>query len=431
MRAELKVFGAALAGLLLVGPTLGAAAPANAPAAANQGFSVDRLKRLDAWTAGHVDAGRLVGASTLIVRNNQTVKYSSFGVADRVSNAPIKQDTIFRIYSQTKPIVGVAMMMLFEEGKWRLDDPVTKYIPEFKDLKVLTGMDDKGQPITVAMKRPPTMREIMTHTAGFGYGLAPDDPVGGLYRASGLLASTSMDDFIGKMAKLPLANQPGERWRYSVAVDIQGALIERLSGQSLPDFLQSRLFGPLKMVDTGFAVPANKVSRLAGIYYFDPRTGKAAEAAGPQVQDFTKPPSFPSGGGGLVSTTHDYGRFAQMILNKGELDGAQILAPATIDLMSTNHLPDGMGIAGDGTTAAASPGIGFGLGFAVVTDPAKAGTLVGAGTLAWGGAAATWFWIDPKNQIYFLGMVQLFGRPEGMNLNESTRTLTYGALLEP
>lgn len=436
MRNITLVLTIAIAGFAFGLPSLAApvavkARTYTASPSAKEGFSTDRLQRLDAWTAKQVAKDHFVGASVTISRHGKPVHFGAFGVQDRTSKAPITGNTLFRIYSQTKPIIGVAMMTLYEEGKWRLDDPITKFIPEFKDLKVLSGMDEKGQPITVATTRVATMRDLMTHMAGFGYGLSPDDPVGGLYRASGLLGAESSQAFIDTLAKLPLANQPGERWRYSVAVDVQGVVIERISGQTLANFLNARIFAPLRMNDTAFFVAPEKISRLAGLYYFDPRTGASLDAVGPQVQDFTKPRGFSSGGGGLVSTSHDYGRFAQMILNKGALDGARILAPGTVALMSANHLPAGFGIGNDGTAAASSPGIGFGLGFGVVIDPVKAGTLLGEGTLSWGGAAGTWFWIDPKNDLYFLGMIQSFLRPEGLNIADTTRALTYGALVTP
>jgi len=343
------------------------------------------------------------------------------------------KDTIFRIYSQTKPVTGVAMMILFEEGRWRLDDPVTKFVPELANLRVYKGQNPDGTFITEPAARPPTMREIMSHTGGFAYGLRTDQPVEKAYRDSGLLGSKTQAEFLTALAKLPLASQPGTEWRYSVSVDIQGLIVERLSGMSLADFMKSRIFDPLKMTDTGFWVPAAKSDRLAALYMIDPKARKLVPADSFMVLDVSKPPTIASGGGGLVSTTADYARFVQMLLNGGELDGARILAPGTIELMASNHLTDIVMAAPD---AAFSPakGMGFGLDFAVVTDPARAGTLRGKGTYSWGGAAGTWFWIDPKNDLFMLGMIHILGKdadPALAHIDDNAATLVYQALVDP
>ena len=420
-------------------PGVSAAAPpvALSPAASPEsvGFDSERLKRLDDFMAQVVSDGRVAGMTTLLARHGRLVEFRSYGQASLATGEPMNRNAIFRIYSMSKPITGVAMMILFEEGKWRLDDPVTRYVPEFKDLKVMTGVDAAGKITVEDMKRPPTMRELMSHTAGFGYGLGDTNPVDKLYREKHVLGSHGLKEMIDRTAEIPLKFQPGTSWEYSSAVDIQGYIVEKLSGESLGQFEQEHIFGPLKMKDTAFSVPPDKVGRLAAVYYGDKLTGKIAEAKalfGSGVQDFTKAPNMESGGGGLVSTTTDYARFSQMILNKGELDGARILSPASVALMGTNVIPQNVLVSSNGTTAARfNEAVGFGLDFMVVKDPLKAGHLEGAGTMSWGGAAGTWFWIDPTDDIVFVGMIQRFGGTGGDDLGGQARTLTYQALTHP
>jgi CubicO group peptidase (beta-lactamase class C family) len=401
------------------------------------GFDSARLKTLDAYMADVVAKGRVAGMTTLLARHGKVVEFNTYGKASLATGAPMTKDEIFRVYSMTKPITGAAMMILFEQGKWRLDDPVTRYVPEFKNLRVMTGVGPDGKTIlTEEMKRPPTMREIMSHTAGFGYGLADVHPVDKLYRERKVLSSSSLKEMIDRTATIPLMYQPGTNWSYSSAVDIQGYIIEKLSGMSLGDFMQKYLFEPLKMTDTAFYVHAGKEGRLAANYVGDSKTGKIEEAKdlfgmGP-MPDYTKPPAMESGGGGLVSTTTDYARFCQMILNKGELDGVRILSPAAVELMDTNVIPKSVLVSSNGTTVARfNEAVGFGLDFMVVNDPRKAGSMVGKDTMSWGGAAGTWFWIDPTNDVVFVGMIQRMGGTGGDDLGEAARTLTYQALTHP
>jgi len=399
------------------------------------GFDSTRLKTLDAAMTKVVADGRVAGMTTLLVRHGKLVAFNTYGKADLAAGAPMSRDEIFRIYSMTKPITGVAMMILFEEGKWRLDDPVTRFIPEFKNLKVMTGVDDKGNILTVPVERPPTMRELMSHTAGFGYGLGDKHPVDKLFRDRKVLRSESLQDLANKVADIPLMFQPGTNWSYSVAVDLQGLIVERISGQKFGDFLAQRIFKPLKMTDTAFYTGPDKANRLAALYATDPKTRKmvvATDIVGNSPPDYTRPPRVESGGGGLLSTTADYGRFAQMILNKGELDGVRILAPATIELMDTNVIPDKVLVNSNGTSGARfNEAVGFGLDFMVVSDPRKAGILEGKNTMSWGGLAGTWFWIDPTNDLYFVGMIQRLGGTGGDDLGGEARTLTYQALTHP
>jgi len=398
------------------------------------GFDSQRLKRLDDYMAGVVAQGRVAGMTTLLARHGKVVEFNTYGKASIEAGTPMNKDAIFRIYSMTKPLTGVGMMILFEQGKWRLDDPVTRYVPEFKTLRVMTGVAPDGRLLTEDAKRPPTMREIMSHTAGFGYGLGDVHPVDKLYREKKVLASNGLHQMIERTAEIPLMFQPGTNWSYSNAVDIQGYIIEKLSGMSLGEFLDKNVFKPLKMNDTAFYVSADKAARLAAVYIGD-KTGKIAEAKelfGNPMPDYTKPPAMESGGGGLTSTTTDYARFCQMILNKGELDGVRILAPATIELMDTNVIPHDVLVSSNGTSVARfNEAVGFGLDFMVVNDPRAAGTLEGKNTMSWGGAAGTWFWIDPTNDIMFVGMIQRMGGTGGDDLGGQARTLTYQALLHP
>src|SRR5262245_17010329 len=303
------------------------------------GFDAQRLAKLDAYMAKAVADGRVSGMITLLARHGQVVSEKIYGARRLDGNVPMTRDTIFRLYSMSKPITGVAMMILFEEGKWRLDDPVTRYVPEFKELKVFTGSDAAGQMTVEPMKRPPTMREIMSHSAGFGYGLADRHPVDKMYREKNVLAANGLADMIKRTAEIPLMFQPGTRWSYSSAVDIQGYIVEKLSGQRFGEFLQQRIFTPLKMTDTAFYVPKDKATRLSAVYAGNPKTGKIEEVKdlfGSPMPTYLEPPSMESGGGGLVGTLGDYARFAQMIANKGELDGARLLSPASVEMMGTN-----------------------------------------------------------------------------------------------
>jgi CubicO group peptidase (beta-lactamase class C family) len=421
-----------------------AAAPARATTAAALshasspdalGFDASRLARLDAYMAKAVADGRVAGMITLLARHGQVIAEKTYGVKSLATSAPMTRDTIFRLYSMSKPITGVAMMLLFEEGKWRLDDPITRFVPEFKNLKVMSGSDAAGGMTLEDMKRPPTMRQLMSHTAGFGYGLGDRHPVDKLYRSKGVLSANGLADMIHRTAEIPLMYQPGTQWSYSSAVDIQGYIVETISGQKFGDFLEQRIFKPLKMTDTAFYVPPDKSGRLAAVYIGNPKTGKIEEAKelfGSRMPTYLEPPSMESGGGGLVGTISDYARFAQMIANKGELDGVRLLSPASVEMMGTNMLPKEVLARGDGLPGQRfDDAVGFGLDFQVVTDPRVAGTLEGKGSMSWGGAAGTWFWVDPTNDVIFVGMIQRMGDTGGEPLGAMARTLTYQALTHP
>ena len=371
------------------------------------GLSREGLERVDAVLEELIAADELAGALTMVVRHGRTAHVNPMGKKDLATGAPLAADTIFRIYSMTKPVTAAAMMALYDEGRWRPQDPISKHLPELADLKVLASLDAGGKPVLAAPDHAPTMRELMTHTAGFSYGFMPE-PVDDFYRAAHIWTQGSLDAFVRTVAALPLAYQPGTQWRYSIAMDIQGAIIERLSGQRLADFMRTRLFEPLGMVDTGFFVPPEKASRLSGLYRKSKTRGLAPPDVLPLGVNHSKPPAMASGGGGLVSTAADYARFAQMLLDRGTFGGVRILQPESVDLMSRNQLPPEL-MAGPWGVGYQQirPGFGYGFNCAVHYDPDAAGVPVGKGTFQWDGAAGTWFWIDPVNDLVFVGMIQL------------------------
>jgi len=374
-------------------------------------FSEDGLAALEARMAQYVADGHIYGIATRLVHGGETVSDFQTGLMRLEAQTPIAEDTIYRIYSMTKPVTGVAMMMLWEDGAFSLDDPVTDYVPEFAGLQVMDGLNDDGTPILMDMERPPTMLELMSHTAGFAYGLRGDDPANTAFREREILRAPDLQTFIDLTADVPLLFQPGEAWAYSAAVDIQGYIVQKLSGQSFGEFLDTRLFQPLGMTDTAFAVGPEKYDRFSEVYGRDPESGALVPVPYPQVQFTPETVGFESGGGGLTSTMDDYARFCQMLLNGGELDGERILKSETVELMRTNVLSEGILLSSDGSNQGETrPGIGFGLDFGIVTDAEAVGIPYGEGTFFWGGAAGTWFWIDPENDLFFIGMIQTFDR---------------------
>jgi CubicO group peptidase (beta-lactamase class C family) len=408
---------------------LGSAKPESA------GFSSERLERLHQTMQSLVDEKALAGIVTVLARHGKVLECKTYGKQDAANAKPMAPDAIFRIFSMTKPVTAVAMMLLFEEGKWQPGDPIERYIPELAHLKVFAGTDSSGNMLLEDPKHPPTVGELLTHTAGFTYGFFGDTPVDKAYRENNPLAAGSLTEFAQKLGKLPLLYQPGERWLYSVAVDVQGLLIERLSGQSLADFMHARIFEPLGMTDTGFYVPAQKLPRLASLYRGD-QNGKLAampSTAGLLSEDPTKPPGMPSGGGGLYSTAADYLRFAQMLGNGGELNGVRLLAPSSVQLIRTNHLAERLqnGTFGIGYYFM-QPGLGYGYDVAVLEDPARLGSPAGKGTFLWDGLAGTWFWVDPTNDVVFVGMIQrLLNTPGAPDMENTSRALVYQALVHP
>jgi len=395
------------------------------------GFSSERLDRLHAFIQDEVDRKQLVGAVTLLARHGKVVDYRTYGVRDLSTGASMTKDTIFRDYSMTKPVSGVAMMILYEQGKCLPSDPISKFIPEFAYLKVFNGFDATGKMLLADPVHPPTMRELMTHTAGFTYGNG-DTPVDRMVKQLDPMNSANLQEMIGKLAQIPLLYQPGARWVYSMSVDIQGYIVEKVSGQSLPDFMHDQIFAPLGMKDAGFYVPADKRSRFAADY----REANGELAADPTAKgvptDFDTQPTAPSGGGGLVSTIEDYYRFAQMLLNGGELGGARVLAPSTVKLMTSNHLPAALltGEFGIGQHIMRA-GFGYGYDCAVIYDPPEANLPDGKGTFFWDGREGTWFWVDPTNDTVFVGMIQRRSSPDNHPLLYRTHALVYQALVDP
>jgi CubicO group peptidase (beta-lactamase class C family) len=330
---------------------------------------------------------------------------TSIGVRDLKTRVPMSADTIFRAFSMTKPVTSVAMMILLEQGLWQLEDPIEKFVPELSALKVFKGIDGEGHALLESIQSRPTMHQLLTHTAGFSYGFE-DGWVDDAYREADLWSAECANDFINRVARLPLAYEPGTKWRYSISTDIQGIIVERLTGTHLESFMQKAIFAPLHMNDTVFSLSSIQQSRLATLYKF--RKGKLVPVYGRVLcSDSTRSHKFASGGAGLFTTADNYSRFARMLLNQGEPDGHSIIRPQTARLMTGNQISDqiangnfGIGIHRIG------PGYRYGFNGVTVTDPEKAKVALGEGSYLWDGLASTWFWIDPTNDIVFVGMVQ-------------------------
>jgi CubicO group peptidase (beta-lactamase class C family) len=383
------------------------------------GVSSERLRRIDAAMKRIVDTKQAAGVVTLLERHGKVVHFAAVGQKDVRKPDPIQKDSIFRIYSMTKPVTGVAMMMLYEEGKWRLDDPVSRHIPEFAKLKVYMGQNPDGAPTLEDAKRSMTMRELMTHTAGLGYILSAANPVDKMYiQANVLNAGAPLQTMIDGLAKLPLIAQPGTRWSYSIAVDVQGYLVAKMSGMPFDEFLRTRVFEPLGMKDTAFYVPNDKLARLALVHN---------DAGGSLTVDEKRPdptviPLGPSGGGGLFSTAMDYARFCEMLLGGGQLNGVRLLAPRTVEMMRTNHVnPEPL--------KTMAPGTGWGMDFNVVMDAAAAGEPYSNGSFHWFGIAGTWFWIDPVDDFAFVGMLQNQNLRVSRDIHALSRNLVYQAIV--
>jgi CubicO group peptidase (beta-lactamase class C family) len=362
------------------------------------GLSVEGLTRVDQALADLIAAGELAGASLLVARRGKVVHRALLGLKDIESCAPLARDTIFRIYSMTKPVTAAAMMLLWDQGLWSPDDPIARHLPEFANVKGPAG---------TGPARAPTMRELMTHTAGLGYGFDGNDPTDAAYLAAGVWQAQDLADMMRRVTSAPLAYEPGTRWRYSLSMDVQGAIIERLTGQSLPDFMRTRIFQPLGMADTDFFVPTRKMARLATLYRHSKTRGLTPAEQPLFGKDAGRIPKIASGGGGLYSTIDDYARFAQMLLGQGELGGARILSSEAVATMTANHISEEIMAGGFGVGhQPIRPGFGYGFNGAVFTDPTLAGSKVGRGTYQWDGAAGTWFWIDPENDLLFVGLIQ-------------------------
>ena len=395
------------------------------------GFSESGIEKLDQAMREIVKNQDVAGMVWMLAKDAKVVTLESAGFARLDDQIPMRKDTLFRIYSMTKPVTGVALMILHEQGLWKFDDPVSKFIPEFKDLQVMESFDEKKTSL-VPMNREPTMRELLNHSAGFGYGLRGDDPVNNAYRQKRVLASSDLTELVDKVAQIPLLSQPGEQWYYSIAVDIQGYIVEKLTGMSYGSFLEEHIFEPLKMTDTSFFVKQEDQPRFAEIHNWDSERNRLVQR--PHRQDrpsYLDPSRLESGGGGLVSSTHDYARFLQMLVNEGSLEGARILTPESVRIMRTNSLRDELDIRG-GPERPGQAGVGFGVDFAVIYDPELANSPQGPGTYYWSGAAGTWFWIDPSKDMFWIGMIQARGqrRPGSANMRGVVTDLVYDSLKE-
>jgi CubicO group peptidase (beta-lactamase class C family) len=404
---------------------------------AEAGFAADRLGRLDDNFARYVDGGLLSGWLLAVSRHGKLVHVAHYGHRDREAGLEVTPDTLWRIYSMTKPITSVAAMMLYEEGRFELTDPVSKFIPAFKDMRVFTGGSDQ-RPVTVPAMEPVRVHHLLTHTSGLTYGFHRKDPVDAMYRASGFdlenRPTTTLEQACDQWASLPLLFQPGAEWNYSVSTDVLGRVVEVASGLSLDEFFAQRILGPLGMTDTGFYAKPDDLDRLAALYGRGV-DGKAARMDGMGAAA-RKKPAMLSGGGGLVSTAGDYHRFMQMLLKTedspaGELDGVRLLSPRTVAYMTRNHLPGNQDLAHFGRALnAESPqfGTGFGLGFAVVIDPVPGKVVCSEGELSWGGAASTTFLLDPAAELtvsFFTQLIPSSAHP----LRPQLRQLVYQALL--
>jgi len=406
-----------------------------------QGMCRERLDRIDCFIDdAYIATGKLPGALTQVWRRGELVLNSVLGMADRERQVPLAEDSIFRIYSMTKPITSVALMMLVEQCKIALDDPVSKYIPAWENLGVFTGGFMEGFQ-TRPVSRPMLVVDLLRHTAGLTYGFQQNTNVDAAYRrlkVGDLPTDGTLDDMIEKLATLPLEFSPGDAWNYSVATDVLGYLIGKISGMPFETFLKERIFDPLGMVDTGFYVPAEKAARFCACYAIGQLGSKVVSANGPVLQDdprtssYLKPPSFISGGGGLVSTAADYMRFARLLLQGGELDGVRLLGPKTLALMTANHLPGGVDLprmSRSMFSEAAYEGVGFGLGFATTITPATTLLPGSVGDFFWGGAASTYFWIDPQEELIALFLTQLLPS-SAYPVRRQLRTLVYSAITE-
>ncbi len=394
------------------------------------GLSSKRLALIDPHLEEvYIKPRKIAGAVTLIARRGEIAYLSSVGKMDLERDKPMKEDTIFRIFSMSKPITSVALMMLYEKARFSLNDPVHKFIPEWRNLQVY-GSGNFPNFQTVPVSREMTIRDLFTHTSGLTYGFWERTNVDAAYRKLGI-GGGNLQKMVEDLAKLPLEFSPGTHWNYSHATDVLGYLIEVISGMPFDAYLQKELFDPLNMVDTGFTVPPEKVDRFAA-NYANQMDGTLMLMDDPKTSTYTKNITFFGGGGGLVSTASDYSHFCQMLANGGQLDGVRILGPKTLEFMTMNHLPDGK----DTASMALSPliqirnaGVGFGLGFAIHMNVPRFGDIGSHGEYEWGGAASTAFWVDPVEDMYVLFMTQFL--PDGTyDFRGQLKSIIYPALID-
>ena len=413
--------------------------PASPESAGMSKLALDRLE--DHLKRNYVDAGRFPGTQLLVYRRGKVVHSTVQGFADLERKAPVKDDTIFRIYSMTKPITSVAFMMLVEEGRVALDEPVHKYIPEWKNLGVFVAGSSPAY-LTKPPSRPMQIVDLLRHTSGLTYGFQQRSNVDAGYREKKIAEAGTLQSMIDDLARMPLEFSPGEAWNYSVSTDVIGYLLGKISGKPLEQFLKERIFNPLGMNDTDFFVSADKAHRFAACYSADPQGGMtfhATERKGtltlqddPTRSSFLSPPSFISGGGGLCSTSADYLTFCRALLNGGELGGVRLIGPKTLALMTSNHLPGGRDLPAMSRSLfseATYNGMGFGLGFSVTMSPAQTLIPGSAGEYSWGGAATTSFWIDPAEELIAIFMTQVLPS-SAYPIRRELRTMVYSAITD-
>lgn len=398
------------------------------------GLSPERLQRLDQFLQSrYIDSGKIPGALTAIYRHGELGHFSTLGFADVERKKPVRPDTVYRIYSMSKPITSVAFMMLVEQGMVALDDPVHRVIPEWRDL----GVYEAGFMETFRTKRtdrPMLMVDLLRHTSGLTYGFQQSTNVDAAYRKLKIgerIGESTLDDMIAQLARVPLEFSPGTAWNYSVSTDVLGYLVGKISGEPFDQFLRKRIFEPLGMKDSGFHIQPGQEERFSACYAATPRGGMV-RFDDPEKSMYRNPPKLLSGGGGMVSTAGDYLRFARMLLNGGTLDGVQILSPKTIELMASNHLPDGKDLPALSRSLFSEVtynGIGFGLGFAVVIDPPRTLIPGSYGDFSWGGAASTYFWVDPEEEMTTVFMTQLMPSTT-YTIRRELRTLVYSAFTQ-
>ena len=412
------------------------------------GMSTERLKRITSWLEVQVSSNRLAGCSALVARHGEIVYQQSTGQSDVEAGKAFADDTIVRAFSMTKPITTVAAMMLYEEGAFQLDDPIARYLPEFLNTPVWAGGNAPLED-TSPQETPITVRQIMTHTSGLTYGFMQTNVVDAAYRKAGIGGPSDIKNlqaWVKTAAEIPLVSQPGAQWNYSISTDVLGRLVEVWSDLSLEQFFHERIFAPLKMVDTGFHVREENRPRFSALYsplsgdgmssvaksgdpFAEKKTGIKLQESSDKSRYF-EPAEIFSGGGGLVSTLADYGRFCQMLLNGGVLDEQRILGRKTVEYMRTNQLPNNSDMAAMGQpvwSETSYDGIGFGLGFAVVLDPVKAHIITSVGEHHWGGAASTFFWIDPEEDLYVIFLTQLIPSST-YPIRRELRTRVYQAI---
>lgn len=395
------------------------------------GLSSERLGRIRPWLRGYLETGKLPGATTLVARHGKIVFCESEGFRDLEASKPMTADAILRFYSMTKPITSVALMMLYEEGLFQLDDPVSEFIPSFKNSRVFVS-GEADDMVCEPLQTPITIHHLLTHTSGLTYGFGNQGPVSQLYQENHTDFDTHdgfLEKVVERLAQIPLEFQPGHRWNYGVSSDVIGRVVEVVSGQSLNAFFQKKILDPLGMVDTGFAVPKDKVDRFAALYVKNEKSDLSLRES-PQESPMIDSVETFSGGGGLVSTVADYFRFTEMLRRKGELDVERLLGRKTIEYMTTNHLSGDLADMGQPTfNETTYEGIGFGLGFSVMLDPAKARLMGTPGEYAWGGYASTAFWIDPQEDMTVIFLTQLIPS-SAYPIRRELRVLTYQALVD-